>query len=262
MIRIKNKKKYGQHFLNCEDTAFDIVSLLSDKTNVIEIGPGKGMLTKYLVDKNFDKFIVTEIDDDCVLFLKETYLNKLLIIHDDILKLDFNRIFKSKFSIISNLPYYISSQILFKVLENRLLISEFVILIQKEVGERICSSHNKKSYGILSVLLQTYFNLTLEFIVKPNLFNPPPKVHSAVVKGIRNDVKDIGIDYNFYKNIIKQSFQNRRKTLRNSLKNLNLPLEFIENNIFSKRAEQLEVNEFIWLSKEIKKINNEIFSNK
>ena len=107
-----------------------------------------------------------------------------------------------------------------------------------------------------------YKRQTLEFIVKPNLFNPPPKVHSAVVKGIRNDVKDIGIDYNFYKNIIKQSFQNRRKTLRNSLKNLNLPLEFIENNIFSKRAEQLEVNEFIWLSKEIKKINNEIFSNK
>ena len=91
MIRIKNKKKYGQHFLNCEDTAFDIVSLLSYKTNVIEIGPGKGMLTKYLVDKNFEKFIVTEIDDDCVLFLKETYSNKLLIIHDDILKLDFTR---------------------------------------------------------------------------------------------------------------------------------------------------------------------------
>jgi 16S rRNA (adenine1518-N6/adenine1519-N6)-dimethyltransferase len=261
MIRIKNKKKYGQHFLICEDTAFDIVNLLSDKTNVIEIGPGKGMLTKYLVNKNFDKFIVNEIDDDCVLFLKETFSNNLVILHDDILKLDFTTIFKSKFSIISNLPYYVSSQILFKVLENRLLVSEFVILIQREVGERICSPHNKKSYGILSVLLQTYFKLSLEFIVDPNLFNPPPKVYSAVVKGIRNDVIDIGIDYNFYKNIVKQSFQNRRKTLKNSLKNLNLPLEFIENNIFSKRAEQLTVNEFIWLAKEIKKINNEILSN-
>ena len=258
MIRIKNKKKYGQHFLNNEEVAVRIINLLSEKSNIIEIGPGKGVLTKYLLNEKIDNFIVNEIDNDCILYLKEHFPNNLKIIHEDVLNIDFSLLFKSKFSIISNLPYYISSQILFKILDNRLIISEFVILIQKEVGERICSNYNNKSYGILSVLMQTYFNLNLEFIVDPISFNPKPKVYSAVVKGIRNKVINIGVDYNFYKKIIKQSFQNRRKTLRNSLKNLNLPLVFIKNDIFSKRAEQLKISEFIWLANEIKKINHEI----
>ena len=254
MIRIKNKKKYGQHFLNNEEVAVRIVNLLSEKSNIIEIGPGRGVLTKYLLNEKIDNFIVNEIDNDCILYLKEHFPNNLKIIHEDVLNINFSLLFKSKFSIISNLPYYISSQILFKILDNRLIISEFVILIQKEVGERICSNYNnnKTPRGVF---------LNLEFIVDPISFNPKPKVYSAVVKGIRNNVIDIGVDYNFYKNIIKQSFQNRRKTLRNSLKNLNLPLVFIKNNIFSKRAEQLKISEFIWLANEIKKINHEILPN-
>ena len=147
MLSIKSKKKFGQHFLINEKKALTIVNNLSCRENVLEIGPGKGVLTKYLLEKKIKNFIVSEIDQDCVKYLKKTY-QKIQIIEGDILKVKLNNIFNNNFSIISNLPYYISSQILFSILENRDSISEFVILIQKEVAERICSKPNSKTYGI------------------------------------------------------------------------------------------------------------------
>tara|TARA_Y100000588_G_scaffold199221_1_gene212967 strand:+ start:1255 stop:2109 length:855 start_codon:yes stop_codon:yes gene_type:complete len=261
MLSIKSKKKFGQHFLINEKKALTIVNNLSCRENVLEIGPGKGVLTKYLLEKKIKNFIVSEIDQDCVKYLKKTY-QKIQIIEGDILKVKLNNIFNNNFSIISNLPYYISSQILFSILENRDSISEFVILIQKEVAERICSKPKSKNYGILSVLLQTFYDLEYLFDIGAEEFKPKPKVQSAVLKATRNNTKDIGTNFFFYKNVVKLSFQNRRKTLRNSLKNLNLPQDFTSKNIFSKRAEQLDINDFIWLANEIKKNNqNEIFSN-
>ena len=150
MLSIKSKKKFGQHFLINEKKALTIVNNLSSRENVLEIGPGKGVLTKYLLEKKIKNFIVSEIDQDCVKYLKNTF-HKIQIIEGDILKVKLNKIFSNNFSIISNLPYYISSQILFSILENRNSVSEFVILIQKEVAERICSKPNNKTYGILSV---------------------------------------------------------------------------------------------------------------
>ena len=137
--------------------------------------------------------------------------------------------------------------------DNKDFISEFSFLIQKEVAQRICSTSGNKTYGILSVLLQTYFDLEYLFEVSPDEFNPPPKVNSAVIRGVRNTRNDIGIPFKLFKNIVKTGFQNRRKTLRNSLKSLNLPETFTSNSIFSKRAEQLDVEDFIWLSSEINK---------
>ena len=135
-------------------------------------------------------------------------------------------------------------------------------MLQKEVAERICSTYNKKSYGILSVLTQTYYDLSLSEIIPPNNFDPPPKVDSCVIHAVRNNKINIGIGYDQLKSIVKNCFQNRRKTLRNSLKNLNLPKEFTSNDIFSKRAEQLKLNDFIWLSKQINKLNHEVRTDK
>ena len=131
-------------------------------------------------------------------------------------------------------------------------------MLQKEVGERICSTFNKKSYGILSVLTQTYYDMTLSEVISPNNFDPPPKVDSCIIHGVRNNTTDIGIEYKKFKIIVKNCFRNRRKTLRNSLKNLNLPRELTSIDIFSSRAEQLKLNDFIWLSKEINKLKNEV----
>ena len=251
MVKIRTKKKLGQHFLNNEEISKKIVISHINRNNILEIGPGIGALTKYLINES-NNFYVVEIDDDCVNLLKKDF-KSLNIIKEDVLKLNFNNLFDDKFSIISNLPYNISSQVFFKILDNKDFISEFSFLIQKEVAQRICSTSGNKTYGILSVLLQTYFDLEYLFEVSPDEFNPPPKVNSAVIRGVRNTRNDIGIPFKLFKNIVKTGFQNRRKTLRNSLKSLNLPETFTSNSIFSKRAEQLDVEDFIWLSNEINK---------
>lgn len=251
MVKIRTKKKLGQHFLNNEEISKKIVTSHINRNNILEIGPGSGALTKYLISESVN-FYVVEIDDDCVSLLEKDFKN-LNIIKEDILKLNFNNLFEDKFSIISNLPYNISSQVFFKILDNKDSISEFSFLIQKEVAKRICSKSGNKTYGILSVLLQTYFDLEYLFEVSPNEFNPPPKVYSSVIRGVRNKRKDSGFSYKSLKKTVKLSFQNRRKTLRNSLKSLNLPETFTSNSIFSKRAEQLDVEDFIWLSNEINK---------
>ena len=257
MTKIKTKKKFGQHFLINEDLALKISEKLILRKNIFEIGPGKGVLTKTLYHDENVNLLVSEIDRDLVDYLRTEYPN-LDIINGDVLDLNFRNIFNENYSIIGNLPYNISSQILFKILENKSQIHEFVVMLQKEVAERICSSENKKSYGILSVLTQIYYDVTLSEAITPDNFDPPPKVNSCIVYGKRKKDIEIEIPFMKFKKIVKNCFHNRRKTLRNSLKNLNLPKEFISNDIFSKRAEQLNLNEFLTLSTEIIKINHEV----
>ena len=253
---IKSKKKLGQHFLKDLSIARHIVDLLDSEENILEIGPGTGILTTLLVKTKFEKLIAIDLDNRAIKYLKNQIKNdNIILIHKDILSVDFNLLFRKNFSIVGNLPYNISSQILFKILEFRNSINMVVIMLQKEVSDRISSSHNSRKYGILSVLIQTFFEVKNVLEVEPKSFNPVPKVKSSVLKLDRNNTNEIGVDYDFYKMIIKQSFQNRRKTLRNSLKNLNLP-KIIDLDIFSKRAEELSVKDFIWLAKFLKDILN------
>ena len=257
MTKIKTKKKFGQHFLINQDLALEISEKLILRKNIFEIGPGKGVLTKTLYNDENVNLVVSEIDRDLVDYLRTEY-PYLDIMNGDVLDLNFRNIFNENYSIIGNLPYNISSQILFKILENKSQIHEFVVMLQKEVAERICSSENKKSYGILSVLTQTYYDVTLSEVITPDNFDPPPKVNSCVVYGKRKKDIEIEIPFIKFKRIVKNCFQNRRKTLRNSLKNLNLPKKFTSNDIFSRRAEQLNLNEFLSLSTEIIKVNHEV----
>ena len=257
MTKIKTKKKFGQHFLINEDLALEISEKLILRKNIFEIGPGKGVLTKTLYNDENVNLVVSEIDRDLVDYLRAEY-PYLDIMNGDVLDLNFRNIFNENYSIIGNLPYNISSQILFKILENKSQIHEFVVMLQKEVAERICSSENKKSYGILSVLTQIYYDVTLSEVITPDNFDPPPKVNSCVVYGKRKKNIEIEIPFIKFKRIVKNCFQNRRKTLRNSLKNLNLPKKFTSNDIFSRRAEQLNLNEFLSLSSEIIKANHEV----
>ena len=247
---IKTKKKFGQHFLKNEAILERIISSHSDRKNVIEIGPGMGALTKYLLP-NVKNLLLVEVDNECVKYLNDNYKG-LNLLSGDILKINLEKLFEDNFSIISNLPYNISSQVFFKILENKDKITEFTFLIQKEVARRICSGYGNKTYGILSVLIQTFYETEYIFEVGPNEFEPPPKVDSALIRGVRNSTQDIGVPFVYFKNVVKQAFQNRRKTLRNSLKHLNLPISIKSHEIFSKRAEQLDINDFIWLVNEIK----------
>ena len=257
MTKIKTKKKFGQHFLINQDLALEISEKLILRKNIFEIGPGKGVLTKTFYNEENVNLVVSEIDRDLVDYLRTEY-PYLDIMNGDVLDLNFRNIFNENYSIIGNLPYNISSQILFKILENKSQIHEFVVMLQKEVAERICSSENKKSYGILSVLTQTYYDVTLSEVITPDNFDPRPKVNSCVVYGKRKKDIEIEIPFIKFKRIVKNCFQNRRKTLRNSLKNLNLPKKFTSNDIFSRRAEQLNLNEFLSLSTEIIKANHEV----
>ena len=249
---IKSKKKFGQHFLKDLTIAKIIVQEFDPKTEILEIGPGNGVLTNFLVEQKFDKIVAIDIDYRLIEYLKsKKRFQKIHLINNDILKIDFSNLFKNQFSIVGNLPYNISSQILFKILEYRDRIGIVVIMLQKEVADRIISSSHSKKYGILSVLIQTFFEVRKIADVDSNSFNPPPKVQSSVIKLSRNDVLNIGVEFSFFKTVVKSSFQRRRKMLRNALKNLNLQDKF-HHDIFSKRAEELSSDDFIWLSKYLK----------
>ena len=249
---IKSKKKFGQHFLKDLSVAKIIVKEFQKKKNILEIGPGDGVLTNFLVDQKFFKIVAIDIDHRSIEYLrgKKKY-RKIHLINDDILKIDFSNLFRDKFSIIGNLPYNISSQILFKILEYRNKIGLVVIMLQKEVADRIISTNNSKKYGILSVLIQTFFKVRKIIDVDSKSFDPQPKVQSTVIKLIRNDVINLGIEFSFFKKVVKSSFQRRRKMLRNALKNLNLHNK-LDHDVFSKRAEELTTDDFIWLSKYLK----------
>ena len=250
MSFVKAKKHLGQHFLRDDNIAIKIVQSVdkSLSNSLIEIGPGTGVLTKFLINENYNLKLI-EIDSESV-----NYLVSILkfdsdnILEGDFLKMRIDNIFNNQFSIIGNFPYNISTQIIFKVLENKNQVVQVVGMFQKEVAERICEKKGTKKYGILSVLTQAYYNVDYLFEVPPSVFNPPPKVQSAVIKLIRID--NISKNYNeelFYK-IVKLSFQQRRKTLRNSLKIFNIPLNLREDAIFGLRPEQLSVRDFINLT--------------
>ena len=246
---VKPKKALGQHFLNNKIVAEKIVESLSDYQNILEIGPGTGILTQFLLKKKIDLRLV-EIDNESVSFLiSKLKINKNIIYNQDFLKLNLSELFENKnFSIIGNFPYNISSQILFKIIDNRELISEMCGMFQYEVAERICEKEGTKKYGILSVLTQAFFDTKLLFEVPNKFFAPPPKVNSAVILLKRKKNLKINCNEKLFFKIVKISFQQRRKTLRNSLKQLNLTDNLREHIIFDKRPEQLSVNQFVDLT--------------
>jgi 16S rRNA (adenine1518-N6/adenine1519-N6)-dimethyltransferase len=247
MSFVRAKKSLGQHFLKDENIARKIVeSLLPITENVVEVGAGMGVLTKYLIaDKRF-KTTAVEIDRESVDYLKKKYPSLIDIIHEDFLDTDVSRF--GKFSIIGNFPYNISSQIFFKALEHRDSIPQVVCMIQKEVAERISSKEGNKVYGILSVLLQAFYKIEYLFTVNETVFAPPPKVKSAVVRFTRNTRKELDCDEKLFFRVVKTGFNQRRKTLRNSLKPI-LGDKKIDDPIMDKRPEQLNVEQFIGLTK-------------
>ena len=251
MKSVKPKKHLGQHFLKEESIASDIVDALNSENkyrNVLEVGPGMGVLTKYLLKKDIDLKVV-EIDEESVIYLKENlHINPVNIIGKDFLQMDLAEIFNDSFGIIGNFPYNISSQIFFKVLENKERIPEVVGMLQKEVAERICSKHGNKTYGILSVFLQAYYTTEYLFTVHEDVFIPPPKVKSGVIRIKRNQVERLNCDEKLFVKVVKAGFHTRRKTLRNALKSLNLPEVLTKEFIFDKRAEQLSVQDFVDLT--------------
>jgi 16S rRNA (adenine1518-N6/adenine1519-N6)-dimethyltransferase len=248
---VKPKKSLGQHFLKDNNIANKIVeSLDQNSKNVLEIGPGTGILTRFLIKKKYNLKLV-EIDNESVLFLiNQLGIDENIIIENDFLKLDLPKVFGgNNFSIIGNFPYNISSQIVFKILEYRTMVSEMCGMFQYEVAERICESEGTKKYGILSVLTQAFFDVELLFEVSNHLFIPPPKVNSAVILLKRKQVINLDCDEILFFKIVKLSFQQRRKTIRNSLKKINLSNNLREDSIFDNRPEQLSVNQFVKLTK-------------
>ncbi len=250
---VRPKKSLGQHFLKDERIAMRIVEALEpDAPEVLEIGPGTGVLTRYLMEQPALNLCLIEIDRESVAYLKANFGDRVRIIEGDFLQTEFRQIFPGKFSIIGNFPYNISSQIFFRVLEHHEEVTQVVCMLQKEVADRICSRHGSKVYGILSVLLQAYYDIENLFKVPPGVFHPPPKVMSAVIRLKRNGRKELGCDEDLFRRIVKESFQKRRKTLRNGLKHLNLPGPVSALEIMNLRPEQLSVEDFIALTRTIK----------
>lgn len=254
MNQVKAKKHLGQHFLTDESIAKNIADtlMLSGYETVLEIGPGMGVLTKYLLEKEIDTYVI-EIDNESVDYLNSHY-SKLhnKIISKDFLKFNINEIFEGKpFAIIGNFPYNISTQIVFKCLEMRHQVPEFSGMFQKEVAERICEKKGSKTYGILSVLAQAFYDVEYLFTVNEDVFNPPPKVKSGVMRMIRKENFTLPCDEKLFFNVVKTGFNQRRKTLRNSLKSFHLADNLKEDTIFDLRPEQLSVEQFIELTQKI-----------
>jgi len=255
---VRAKKHLGQHFLNNENIAQRIVNSLVTKpqadTVLLEIGAGMGVLTQYLVKKEYS-FYVIEIDSESIEYLISAFPSLKIenkLIEGDFLKIDFDVLNAEKVVIIGNFPYNISSQILFKVYENKEKVPEVVGMFQKEVAERIASKPGSKKYGILSVLLQAFYDIEYLFTVDENEFNPPPKVKSAVIRLIRNEVTHLNCDERLFKTVIKTAFNQRRKMLSNSLKQM-MEGKLISPELAQKRPEQLSVAEFVDLTNQIAK---------
>jgi 16S rRNA (adenine1518-N6/adenine1519-N6)-dimethyltransferase len=252
--RVRPKKSLGQHFLNDQNIARKIVdSLIAEPGNnlqVLEIGPGMGVLTRFLIARKNLELMLVEIDRESVDYLKKNFPQLHdRIIEGDFLKLDLRRVLEGPFAIIGNFPYNISSQIFFSILEHRDQVQQVVCMLQKEVADRLAASHGNKTYGILSVLLQAYYTIRYLFKVSPGAFTPPPKVMSAVIRLERNATVKLSCDEKLFAQVVKQGFNNRRKTLRNALKNLNLATEISSHSLLNNRAEQLTVDEFVLLTR-------------
>ena len=262
-MSVKAKKHLGQHFLTDETIAQKIADTLSENgyNQVLEIGPGMGVLTKYLLTKK-SKITVCEIDRESIAYLKGSFpkenfqLNtskeKFEIIEGDFLKKNISGLFKKEqVAIIGNFPYNISSQIVFKAIENREFVPEFAGMFQKEVAMRIAEKEGSKIYGILSVLTQAFFDVEYLFTVPPIVFNPPPKVDSGVIRLIRKENFTLPVDEKLFFTVVKTAFNQRRKMLRSSLKSFNISDSLKEDPIFAMRPEQLSVQEFIFLTQKI-----------
>ena len=257
MQKIKAKKRFGQHFLNDKNIARKIVDKLSVKKDdyVLEIGPGMGVLTQFLIKKDINLQVI-EIDRKAVSYLNHYYpILENKIINDDFLKINLSKSYKNPISIIGNFPYNISSQILFKSFENRNIITQIVGMFQKEVAERVASTKKNKR-GILSVLLKTFYDIEYCFTVEEHVFTPSPKVKSGVIKLTRNARKSLDCDEELFIQIVKTSYNQRRKTLRNALKSFSLESNLEIKNILHLRAEQLEVEDFIRLTHHVQSQRN------
>ncbi len=246
-MHVRPKKYLGQHFLNDKNIARKIAESLKDLPDdaiVLEVGPGTGVLTDFLISK-YKNLVLVEKDRESVEFLRRKYsTDEMNIIQGDFLKLNLKELSGGKpLYVIGNFPYNISSQIVFKVLENRDIVEQMAGMFQKEVAERIASPPGNKNYGILSVLAQTYYEPKYLFTVLPHVFHPPPKVQSGVIKLMRKKAEDEP-DFEKYKKLVRSAFNQRRKTLRNSLKSANLPFDKLEAEILSKRPEQISVEGF------------------
>lgn len=258
MNKVRAKKSLGQHFLKDRNIAARIADSLTGEgyNSVIEIGPGMGILTEFLLERNFKDFRVIEIDNESVHYLATRFPQLTNIIRGDFLQLDIDSLFQERLGVIGNFPYNISTQILFKVLDHRDKISEVTGMLQKEVAERICAKPGSKTYGILSVLLQAYYTIEYLFSVSERVFSPPPKVKSGVVRLIRNEVQNLECDEVLFKKVVKACFNQRRKTLRNSVRAA-FELESEEYPLFHLRPEQLSVNQFVnltnWIEKNLKR---------
>lgn len=245
---VRAKKFLGQHFLTDEGIARDIVdSCTGNLPRLLEIGPGMGVLTKHLVKKEGLDFCAIEIDHESVEYLNVHYPS-LRVVEGDFLKIDLTTLFHDSFAIIGNFPYNISSQILFRLYDNRDMIPELVGMFQKEVAARVAAKPGNKSYGILSVLLSAFYDIEYLFTVHEHVFNPPPKVKSAVIRLVRNGVDKLDCDQELFEKIVKTGFNQRRKTMRNALKQLNLDTSTIPDNYLQARAEQLSVADYIHLT--------------
>jgi 16S rRNA (adenine1518-N6/adenine1519-N6)-dimethyltransferase len=255
MSLVKAKKHLGQHFLTDKNIAERIVKGLihTDQYHqVLEVGPGMGILSDILLERPDLETFLIDIDVESIAYLHKKYpqLGERLI-SGDFLKLDLSAIFKGKFSVIGNFPYNISSQILFKILGHKDQVVEMVGMFQKEVAERCASRSGTKEYGILSVLIQAYYDIEYLFTVKPGTFNPPPKVNSGVIRLSRNNVKNLPCDEKLFWRTVKAGFNQRRKTLRNALSGT-IPKDKMDNHtFFDKRAEQLSVEDFISLTQHL-----------
>lgn len=261
-MHVKPKKHLGQHFLTDQGIAQRIADLLTGHggyRHVLEIGPGTGVLTQFLLPKKEFETHVVEIDTESVVYLNKFFPQlRGRIIEGDFLAMQPNNFTFGepvrenaelpKFAVIGNFPYNISSQILFKVLEVREQVTEVVCMLQREVAQRIASPPGKKDYGILSVFLQAWYDIRYEFTVEPGVFLPPPKVHSGVISLRRNGVTDLGCDERKFIQVVKAGFNQRRKTLRNALKPLNPNEATLASPFMDKRAEQLSVQDFIQLT--------------
>jgi len=255
MNKVRAKKHLGQHFLKDLSIARAIVDALSNEgyDNVIEVGPGMGVLTQYLLKKDFITHVI-ELDHESVVYLQAEYPHLSPRIYStDFLQLDLSKISRNQFALIGNFPYNISSQILFKALDYKEQITEVVGMFQKEVAERVASGPGNRKYGIISVLLQAYFDIEYLFTVDEDVFEPPPKVKSGVIRLRRNDKEKLDCNEKFFKRVVKQSFSQRRKTLRNSLKPLIGKSDF-NDPLLTQRAEKLSVEDFVYLTNLLEKV--------
>ncbi|MDR0660128.1 MAG: 16S rRNA (adenine(1518)-N(6)/adenine(1519)-N(6))-dimethyltransferase RsmA [Prevotellaceae bacterium] len=247
---VRPKKSLGQHFLRDKSVARRIVDSLSDnQKTVLEIGPGTGVLTEYLLERPDINLYAIEIDRDSVPYLQQHFpLLTSHLIEGDFLQLDLDKLFQEPFAVIGNFPYNISSQIFFKVLEYRNQIPELVGMIQKEVAERIAEKPGSKTYGILSVLIQAFYDVEYLFTVHENVFVPPPKVKSAAIRFTRNDVQQLDCDEKLFTRAVKTTFNQRRKTIRNSLKPLVGNDAIAAHPFLDLRPERLSVADFVELT--------------